>query len=146
MSVLTRGRKEPCKNNVGGVHELYLTSFVPYSAKLIIGYRDMLLTSFPTTLIFQYYGQNKEFGEVLRDGAYSQEIKIRFTSQSFDSAALLEVLLKKKLRAIVVEWLEVKLILLLKNGLKVISSIRKKHLVMVMKYKESKLQIVSLTL
>lgn len=120
MSVLTSGRTEPCNNNVGGLKELWLTSFIPYSAQLIVGYRDMLISSFPNTLIFEYEGQEKTFTEKQRDDkGYDQEITITFIKQDLVSSNLFGLLLKKKLRAIVVDRLGKIRVAGLHNGLDV---------------------------
>ena len=103
MSVLTSGRTEPCKNGIGGINEIWLTSFEPYSIRLMAGYKDMLLTSFPTTLVFEFAGQNKTFSEDFNEGAYDQEINIRLTKQTYEDVALLKTLIKKKVRAIVID-------------------------------------------
>ena len=120
MSVLTSGRTEPCKDNAGGLKELWLTSFIPYSAQLIVGYRDMLISSFPDTLIFEYEGREKTFTEKLReDKGYDQEITVTFTKQDLTSANLFGLLLKKKLRAITVDRLGKIRVAGLHNGLDV---------------------------
>lgn len=118
MSVLTSGRKEPCKDNIGGISEIWLTSFVPYSAKIIEGYREMLITSFPTTLMFKYEGQGKSLSESINeDRSYSQEVTIRLAKQDLFTAGLLDTLLKKKVRAIVIDRLGGERVAGLHNGL-----------------------------
>lgn len=104
MTSLTSGRTEPCKDSQGGIKEVWLASFVDYSVQVIQGYKDMLLTSFPTTLFYQYEGREQTFNEVLNDqGGYDQEIFLKLRKQSFEDVALLETLVKKSLRAVVVD-------------------------------------------
>lgn len=103
MSVLTSGRTNPCKDNVGGLREIWLTEYIPYSQNLIVGYRDMLVSSFPTTLMFKYEGQNKSFSENIReDKGYDQEINFRMTHQNITTNQLVTILSKTLLRAVLV--------------------------------------------
>ena len=117
MSVLTSGRAEPCKNGIGGISEIWLTSYVPYSNKLIAGYKDMFLTAFPSTLMFLFEGENKTFNEEFNEGAYDQEVNIRLTKQTFEDVALLKTLIKKRVRAIVIDRMGQTKVAGLHNGL-----------------------------
>ena len=118
MSDLTRGRIEPCKNSLGGVKELWLTSFVPYSHQLILGYRQMVIYDFPQTLMYEFKAQNKEFSETLNEnGNYDQQILFRFTGQSVEDAQAAELLAKKSLRAIVIDYNDKIRVFGLHNGL-----------------------------
>jgi hypothetical protein len=65
----------------------------------------MLLTSFPTTLFYEYKGREKTFSESLNDeGGYDQELFIRLNKQTFEDIALLETLVKKSLRCVVLDY------------------------------------------
>ena len=119
MSVLTSGRTEPCKDGIGGLKEIWLTSFIPYSERNIAGYKAMLLTSFPTTLMFKFEGRNKIFNEEFNDGGYEQSVEIRLLKQDYITVALLETLIKKKVRAVVVDWMGQIRVAGLHNGLDV---------------------------
>ena len=104
MSVLTSGRTEPCKDSAGGVKELWLSTFVDYPVFLIAGYKNMLLTSFPTTQFYRYEGQGKTFSEQYKDQTgYDQEINIILFKQDYLSAALMDNLVKNKTRAVVID-------------------------------------------
>ena len=102
---LTRGRKEPCKNSPGGIKELYLMTYVDYDNRSIVGYRNLLITSFPESQIYKYKGQDKSFTESYnQDGFYTQQITISLTKQDLDSAILVSILSKVKVRAIVMDY------------------------------------------
>ena len=118
MSVLTSGRTEPCKDSAGGIKEFYLCSFVPYSELNIVGFQNMLITSFPTTLIYEFKGQGKRVTEkLIEETAYEQDITIDLHKQDFLSAVLLDDLTKKKVRAILVDRNEKIRVYGLHNGL-----------------------------
>jgi hypothetical protein len=117
---LTSGRKEPCKDNIGGVKEIHLMTYVEYDVRSFVGYRDLLVTSFPTTQIYKYEGENKSFSETYnQDNYYEQDLTIRLTSQDLSSAQSLSILLKNKVRAIITDWLGNKKIVGIVNGLDV---------------------------
>ncbi len=104
MSDLTRGRKEPCDNNLGGVKEIWLAPWVKYSPMVMYNYRNGVITSFPTTLMYQYEGKEKSFSENIRsDKGYDQEINLRFTGQELVTSNLVSIILKNRLRAIVID-------------------------------------------
>ena len=106
MSAPSKGRTEPCKDNIGGLKEIWLSTFTSYPANLIAGYRDMLITSFPSTLLFQYEGVEKTFSETFNnDNFYDQEINITYTKQQLSEAQALELLIKKKVIAVIVDLL-----------------------------------------
>ena len=120
MSILTSGRLEPCKDNAGGIKGLYLCSFIPYSALSIEGYKNMLITTFPTTLVFEYKGVNKRVTEkLIQETGYEQTITIDLFKQDYLSAVLLDDLMKKKVRVIVIDRLENIRVYGLHNGLDV---------------------------
>ena len=99
---LTRGRSEPCNNNAGGIKNVYLATFVDYDLSQIVGYRNQTVASFPTTQIYKYEGQNKDFSETLsEDGSYVQEFRMRLTSQDLGTAQLLSLLVKNKVRIVI---------------------------------------------
>lgn len=103
---LTKGRKEPCKNNAGGIKELYLSTYVDYSVRQIVGYREQFITSFPDTQVYRYEGQNITFDEnINEDGSYSQNINLRLIKQDLATAQLLSILIKNKVRAVIVDYL-----------------------------------------
>lgn len=103
---LTSGRKEPCKNNIGGIKHLYLATWVSYDVRTIVGYRDLLVTSFPVTQIYEFKGQDITLTETLNeDGSYTQDISIKLTSQDLSSAQVLSILMKNKVFAITVDYL-----------------------------------------
>lgn len=103
---LTSGRKEPCKNNIGGIKRLYLATWVSYDVRSIIGYRNGLITSFPITQIYEFKGQDITLDESINeDGSYNQEISIKLISQDLASAQLMTMLMKNKVFAITTDYL-----------------------------------------
>jgi len=120
MSSLTKGRTEPCKDSQGSLKEVWLATFIPYGIKNIVGYKNMLLTSFPTTLMYRFYGRLQRFDETLNsEMGYDQEVFMRLTKQTFADAALLDALAKNKVRAIVVDFHGNQRVAGLHNGLDV---------------------------
>lgn len=116
MSVLTSGRSEPCKDSQGGIDELWLSAFVQYGPAAIVGYRSMLITSFPPTLMYQYEGAGIEFSETFSDG-WDQQISISMAQQTYiDSVNLMDVV-NLRVRAIVVDNLGKFRVAGLHNGL-----------------------------
>lgn len=102
---LSRGRKEPCKDNIGGIKELYLMTYVDYDIRSIVGYRDSLITSFPVSQIYKYEGQQKTFNETYNEeGYYSLELNFNLVKQDLATSLLLSILTKNKVRAVVVDW------------------------------------------
>lgn len=119
MSSLTSGRREPCKDAAGGIKELWLATFVDYPKGVIVGYKSMLLTSFPDTQMYRFYGQEGTFDETFREDAYEQEIKIKLIKQRFEDIAILDAVMKNKCRAIVVDYMGKIKVAGLHNGLDV---------------------------
>lgn len=103
MSRLTSGRTEPCKDNVGGIKEIWLASYVHYSPNLILNYKSMVVTGFPDTQFYEYKGVQKSFDETFRDdGGYDQELSIKLVKQDYLTANKLSLIFNGKVRALVV--------------------------------------------
>lgn len=102
---LTRGRKEPCKDSIGGIKELYLMAYVDYDVRSIVGYRNSLITSFPVSQLYRYEGQDKTFSESYNeDGFYSLQLDFNLIKQDLTTSNLLSILTKNKVRAVIVDW------------------------------------------
>ncbi len=115
---LTRGRKEPCKDNIGGIRELNLMTYVEHDVRAIVGYRNLLITSFPVTQVYKYEGQEKRFDETYNeDGYYEQELNIRLVKQDLSTSQLLLILSKSRVRATITDYLGKTRIAGLVNGL-----------------------------
>lgn len=104
MSDLTSGRREPCKNNLGGLRKLFLMEYVEYPTRLMVGRKTMKLTSFPPTLIFEFEGNQKNANENYVEGAYEQSISFTMSQQDVDTLQNVSLLMNKRLRAITVDW------------------------------------------
>lgn len=105
MSWLTSGRREPCKDNIGGVKEVWLATFIPYSPTLILGYRDMVVTGFPDTQFYEFNGEEKSFNEnLVDDGGYDQELTLKLIKQDYATAQQLLMVTNSLTRAVVVGY------------------------------------------
>lgn len=101
---LTKGRSTPCKNNAGGIRELYLMAYTEYDVRSIIGYRDLLITSFPTTQMYRYEGTEISFSETINnEGFYDQDLGFKLIKQDLNTTELLSILLRNKVRALVTD-------------------------------------------
>lgn len=60
---LTKGRTEPCMDNIGGVKYIYFAPFVQYADSLIIGTKGVEITEFPYTVFFKYEPNTANFSE-----------------------------------------------------------------------------------
>jgi hypothetical protein len=99
---ITSGRKEPCKNNAGGIDKIWLFTYVDYDVRDIQGYRDQLITSFPDTQMYLYEGQNKAFEETMNNEmSYDQKLSMRLIKQDLLTAGVLNKLVKNKVRALI---------------------------------------------
>lgn len=80
MCQLTTGRTEPCRDNIGGIKNVYLFPYVSYSITQITRNKQ-LVTSFPTTTIYQFYTTNANFNEQISNDengeTYSQSLTFR---------------------------------------------------------------------
>lgn len=101
MSV-TKGRREPCNDNIGGIRNIYLATYVEHNVRDVQGYRTQNITSYPSTQVYKYEGQNKTFVENLNeDGSYNQEVGLRLIKQDLATAQLLSLLIKNKVIAVI---------------------------------------------
>lgn len=117
---LSRGRKEPCNDNIGGIAKVWLFTYVDYDVRDISGYRDQLITSFPNTQMYLYEGQQKQFTETLDDdGSYTQDFTMRLIKQDLLTSGVLNELVKNKVRALIQDRLGRYRILGCINGLDV---------------------------
>lgn len=75
---LTKGRLEPCRDNVGGIKCVYLMKYIKYPHSLISGFRNSEVTNFPTTTVYKYDTVNARFSESINDDdegvSYSQSL------------------------------------------------------------------------
>ena len=61
---LTKGRTEIiCRDNIGGVKNVYLFPYVDYPYNLIVGQRGAELTDFPSSTLYKYAVVNGNFSE-----------------------------------------------------------------------------------
>ena len=103
MSDLTSGRTEPCKDNLSGISQIYLADFVEYAERLMPGRKDMLLTSFPPTLIVEFESRQKKADENYQTDKYEQTISFTMAHQDLPTTQNLSLLLNKRVRAVIVD-------------------------------------------
>ena len=122
--MITSGRRDGCKNGLGGVSNVYLMDYVKYNKKLIQTNTERTkLLSFPITIIYDLelrtptnFDQsiNIEKGQI----SYKQTIELAIKRDSLQTFRELNILIKKDLRLIVKDRLGRYQILGLYNGLK----------------------------
>ena len=122
--MITSGRKDGCKNGLGGVSNVYLMDYVKYNKKLIQTNTERTkLLSFPITIIYDVelrtptnFDQsiNIDKGQI----SYKQTIELAIKKDSLQTFRELNILIKKDLRLIVLDRLGRYQILGLYNGLK----------------------------
>lgn len=85
-STLTKGRTNPCKDNIGGIRSLYLFTYVYYDPSNFGGEPGVSLTSFPATTIYRFEGVNANFNEQIisdeRGLYFSQDLTFSLKKQS----------------------------------------------------------------
>lgn len=102
---LTKGRNEPCSDSVGGIRKVYLFSFVKYADSQIQGTKGVVLTSFPSTTIYDFWVQNATFNEDINNDEngvfYSQNLSFTLKKQDVNTTRNLNIASKGELRFIV---------------------------------------------
>lgn len=78
---LTKGRTEPCRDNIGGVKSVYLFPFVDYNYNLIEGVKGVEITSFPSTTSYKYETTSATFSETIKndENGVSYDQSLTFT-------------------------------------------------------------------
>lgn len=103
--VLTAGRTEPCRNNIGGIKNVYFFPFVEYDYTQIVGTKGVEITSFPGTTIYKYEVQGGSFSESIVNDEfgvrYDQNLSITLTKQGLATTNELNQMQKLDLRYIV---------------------------------------------
>ncbi len=97
------GRKEGCKDNLGGVSHVYFMDFKKYPKyQISLNYEKTQLLAFPITIIYEAeIRTSSNFDQQLSEGAYDQSIEITFKKDSLSTLNELRTLAKKELRLIV---------------------------------------------
>jgi len=65
--VLTKGRNNPCLDNIGGVKYIYFLPYVYYSDEEIESIKGVEITEFPETEIFRYEPNTSNFSETIEN-------------------------------------------------------------------------------
>lgn len=93
MALITKGRTElSCRNNIGGIKNVYLFNFVPLSiTDYIINGAE--ITSFPVTQLYEFYTRDANFTENITNDeqgiSYSQSLTFTMTKQNITTSKLL---------------------------------------------------------
>lgn len=117
-SNLTSGRTVPCKNNSGGIKELWLGNYTDVG--FIAGHTSGLITSFPTTQMYLIEGSNKRLSETLNgDGGYEIVITLTLPKQDLNTNTFLNLLLKNRVVAVAIDYIGNIKAVGLENGLDV---------------------------
>lgn len=102
---LTRGRTEPCRDNIGGVKFVYLFPFVDYSYNQIEGTRGVEITSFPETTLYKYEVVNGNFSETITNDengiSYAQNLSFTLFKQNLATTTELDLMTNIDLRYMV---------------------------------------------
>ena len=102
---LTKGRTEPCRDNVGGIKYIYLFPFVEYDDDEIDGTKGVEITEFPSTTIYKYSVENALYSEnIVNDENginYAQNLTCTLTKQDVGTTKELNTIKDIDLRCIV---------------------------------------------
>ena len=107
-ALLTKGRKDNCKNAVGGIKTVYFSPFQYFSRNRFI-IDGVTLVTIPASIIylFEVSGNANSFAQNY-DGAgfYNQSLNIQFSKQDLESKEIMESL----------QYMEYRIILELNDG------------------------------
>lgn len=102
--VLTSGRIEPCKDNIGGVKNIYVFKYVDYLQSQIV-LDGQLLTSFPGSVVYKYEVKNGTFDQEINNDengtSYSQSLSFTLFKQDVLTTNELKVLTDIDFRCVV---------------------------------------------
>jgi hypothetical protein len=79
MIALTKGRNAlSCRNNIGGIKNVYLFKFVEYNVTQIVR-SGQEVTSFPNTEIYEFWTNNANFNETVSNDASGYKLDQNLT-------------------------------------------------------------------
>ena len=93
MNQITRGRNGACKDTLGGIKNVYMWSWVQYPFFQIKGVKSGLLTSYPSTVVYQFETVANTNGyeeSLIEDNAYSQSLTVNLKSVDLETTVDLE--------------------------------------------------------
>ncbi|WP_136465531.1 hypothetical protein [Flagellimonas onchidii] len=116
-SSISRGRKDGCKDSIGGLQKLYLAQFTPYRRNAF-GFNGNVITSIPTTFVhlFELTGNNT-FSQSRNGDGYDQTLTVEFRKLDVQTTLQMMTLNYIELRALVQDRNGNWFILGLENGL-----------------------------
>lgn len=102
--VLTSGRIEPCKDNIGGVKNIYVFKYFDYLQSQIV-LDGQLLISFPESIVYKYEVKNGSFEQSINNDengvSYSQSLSFTLFKQDLLTTNELKVLTDIDFRCVV---------------------------------------------
>ena len=106
MSYVTKGRTEIiCRDNVGGIRNVYLMKYIYYPITSIVGGMSGYLKEFPTSILYKYETQNANFSETINNdenGIYfEQSLNFDLIKQDFLTTKELDAIRDLELRYVV---------------------------------------------
>ena len=93
MSQITRGRNGACKDTLGGIKNVYMWSWVQYPFFQIRGVKSGVLTSYPSTVVYQFETVANTNGyeeSLIEYNAYSQSLRVNLKSVDLETTVDLE--------------------------------------------------------
>lgn len=103
MGYLTSNRAEPCKDDIGGVKEMYLAKFQPYNRNRIILNEDKTeLLTFPDTLVrlAVLRPDGNTYNESYTGEHWNQTVTVVLPKQDLETTRKMEVILSTEFRVI----------------------------------------------
>ena len=104
MAILTSGRTIPCKDNIGGIRNVFLFKYVSYTYNQIIGVRGESVTTFPATDIYEFAVTGASMSEDVKNDenglSYNQTMSFVLKKQDWDITNDLHTLSKMEIRYI----------------------------------------------
>ncbi len=125
MCDLSQGRKEPCKNSIGGIKAIYLMPFVKYGLYEIDVINGSELISFPSTTVYKYElrADGNDFNQsiTIDDNGESWTQSVNGILKQIDTLTTNELfkVARKELRVIVEAYTSKFYLLGLQNGVNI---------------------------
>lgn len=116
--LINSGRRNHCKNSLGGIRKVYLAAFVPYHRNEF-EFDGLVLQSMPVTYVyaFELVGSNNTFSNSYNGERYSQTLSLEFKKQDFQTTVQMASLNYLELRALILDNNGNYLVFGLDNGL-----------------------------
>lgn len=97
--LISKGRKDPCKDNISGIRKMYLSNFKFYK-KNQMEVLGNTLVKFPDTTVYEVETA-KSFRETFSNDSYNQTLEVQFNALNVISNRYIEQLLNLEFRIII---------------------------------------------